>query len=633
MDPALLNQLLSKLSDIAAELSEVTGVLREQENAKTSNPSIITLEMQEEDKTEKKKEVDELATKKDEILSVRIVGIDADAIKILKENFKPTNEKPEEGGFFSKIVSLLGIGAGVLAAFQGPGVPGDIMELVTKLVSKVTSFITEIIEPIIKPVTTFIDDVLSGFSETVTESIGKIFGVDGLKIAEESVAKVLPEGGKIVKMFTSFGEVASKFFKKGLKVFKFIPGIGELVDLYFAYERFEQGDTIGALLNLVGAIPGIGIIFDVLSLARDLVTTDEQRIEQSRSGENMIMKMIKGIGNLVAEKTGKLFSKGFKSLKFIPGLGIAVDLYLAWESYEKGDYIGSILNLAGSIPGFGWIADVLSVARDLTFTEDQKTEQSSSATGSISKMLSGIGTLVADSTKSIMDWGSKVVSGAWTKISAWCDSIREAFTSIIGDISITDVVNDAGTELEDLIDTTSTMWKQKREEIFASLKSVRDSFVEGIQNSIKATSDFLGKSVSAAKNWAINTKDALSHTIGSISGSVSEWATSAFENVRSAVGEIHKDPEVPNSKPVAEQLTRNSNDDLTKAMFKISETEMKLMETQNGLIEQSNKLLAEIRDKLSMSSPKSAGDEDEYRFPLMFTTGNTLQQMNATGYM
>ena len=57
------------------------------------------------------------------------------------------------------------------------------------------------------------------------------------------------------------------------------------------------------------------------------------------------------------------------------------------------------------------------------------------------------------------------------------------------------------------------------------------------------------------------------------------------------------------------------------------------METQNGLIEQSNKLLAEIRDKLSMSSPKSAGDEDEYRFPLMFTTGNTLQQMNATGYM
>lgn len=95
------------------------------------------------------------------------------------------------------------------------------------------------------------------------QSMGKIFGF---------MAKGLKTAGKVL-----------------LKVFKALPVIGSLISFGFAIKKFREGDWIGAGMEIVSGlakfIPGVGtavgMAVDVASISRDMILTDQERVEQS----------------------------------------------------------------------------------------------------------------------------------------------------------------------------------------------------------------------------------------------------------------------------------------------------------------------------------------------------------------
>ncbi len=166
--------------------------------------------------------------------------------------------------------------------------------------------------------------------EGIVEGIAKFFSVSGLKLALGGIPALAG------KMFTTFGQlledgikaifsmgfgddvakagvkaspglfakilpklVGGIFKGTGLLAAKAIPGIGALISFYFAYDRYEKGDYVGALIDvangLVGFIPYAGVPLSIgLSLLNaflDYKTQGEGKSpEEIQQGKLNILK-------------------------------------------------------------------------------------------------------------------------------------------------------------------------------------------------------------------------------------------------------------------------------------------------------------------------------------------------------
>ena len=346
-------------------------------------------------------------------------------------------EKTQEG-FFSKLMKFLlpvlalvgGIGLSIAALFQGPGVLGNSMNLVGKLLAK---YGQNFIEGIGKRLLSLSDDFLKGIGDFVEGKIKYLSNsIDSIgKMLSGMAAKVvsfLPKGGlnlidNIGKKILSFsdgflkgigdlaagglkligaggtgsigkmlGGIASKVGGFLLKVAKRIPYIGSAVSFYFAFQRFQQGDYVGSALEiasgLVNLIPGFGWIgsalIDVVTIARDATTTPEERT----GGVGM------GIVKMLTNVALRIGSKLLTVLKFVPFIGSAISFYFAYKRFQEGDYIGMALEIvsgiADLIPGAGtavsWIIDIVNLARDVSTTKEERAGQS----GGVKKLFEGI---------------------------------------------------------------------------------------------------------------------------------------------------------------------------------------------------------------------------------------------------
>lgn len=166
--------------------------------------------------------------------------------------------------------------------------------------------------------------------EGIVEGIAKFFSVSGLKLALGGIPALagkmfttfgeLLEGGIKAIFSMGFGDDAAKagvkaspglfakilpklaggiFKGTGLLAAKAIPGIGALISFYFAYDRYEKGDYVGALIDvangIVGFIPGVGTALSVgLSLLNaflDYKTQGEGKSpEEIQQGKLNILK-------------------------------------------------------------------------------------------------------------------------------------------------------------------------------------------------------------------------------------------------------------------------------------------------------------------------------------------------------
>jgi hypothetical protein len=266
------------------------------------------------------------------------------AVPAIIQQTAVVQEKTQEG-FFSKLMKFLlpvlalvgGIGLSIAALFQGPGVLGNSMNLVGKLLAK---YGQNFIEGIGKRLLSLSDDFLKGIGDYIE---GKI------KYLSNSI-------DSIGKMLSGMASKIVSFLPKGSQ--NLIDNIGKKI-LSFSDNFLKSiGELATGGLKLIGA-----------------------------GGAGSIGKMLGG----AAAKIGGVLLKG---AKFIPFLGAAVSFYFAYKRFQDGDYLGMALEIASGIlnlTGVGWIGsaiiDVILIARDFTSTKEERAE---GGLGIFGKLFGGI---------------------------------------------------------------------------------------------------------------------------------------------------------------------------------------------------------------------------------------------------
>lgn len=86
---------------------------------------------------------------------------------------------------------------------------------------------------------------------------------------------------------------------------------------------------------------------------------------QWNAGQYWAGKLGGTVAKTVPSAGAKALAKG--SARFIPGVGSVVAGFAAWKSFKDGDYVASVLNLIGVMPGpIGWLGMGAAVAWDLS---------------------------------------------------------------------------------------------------------------------------------------------------------------------------------------------------------------------------------------------------------------------------
>lgn len=342
LDVDLLKDILKKLETIRHEAAKRSDA--EQETSKAKPESIIKTTPPQNSDVGVIRAIDKLSIKisrafappsenadiqkldKREVTDVNIVSIDPNIRKLL--DFKRAAIKKVDPETNLGAIGMLGtaISAGVIAIASGPGVAGDIAKIVTKVSTSIfkaaakaitsTIFksgdiainavmkasgkkVSQISTAISKAVST-VTSKFSDIANLIGGSIGKAVKVVSDKAAAVAkqfagvggaIAKYIPTPATISKMLESVGAAVKSVLKKGIVALKFIPGFGEIINLYFAYERYKEGDYLGTLIELAGAIPGFGIVADFYSLYRDITTTSEERVGQSTQAVDFLGKI------------------------------------------------------------------------------------------------------------------------------------------------------------------------------------------------------------------------------------------------------------------------------------------------------------------------------------------------------
>jgi hypothetical protein len=135
----------------------------------------------------------------------------------------------------------------------------DILGGIGDLMSMVGSAITSVGRGLMFIAHAFYDKVILKIKEE-NEGLAKIVSAGALK----AIPKFF---GKTTAVIKFIAKGAAKHFTTLAKVFKWIPGVGSLLSLAFAVDRFSRGDYFGGLLEVAAGIayfvPGIGTAIGV----------------------------------------------------------------------------------------------------------------------------------------------------------------------------------------------------------------------------------------------------------------------------------------------------------------------------------------------------------------------------------
>ena len=170
----------------------------------------------------------------------------------------------------------------------------------------------KIVNGIISPVRKFIDPLTRPVLQIKDKLIGRISNVPG-------VQRFLKQQG--LSTIGDVGKIAGKFGAKA------IPIVGGIFNLLFAYDRLANGDSFGALIELISAVldfSGVGflgsLVLDAYMFARDI-------FPDIQKGEETLLDGL-GVGGLVGQVD--------KIGKGIPDLGEVVKRF----ADKDGEYTG-----------------------------------------------------------------------------------------------------------------------------------------------------------------------------------------------------------------------------------------------------------------------------------------------------
>ena len=205
---------------------------------------------------------------------------------------------------------------------------------------------------------------------------------------------------------------------KILKFIKFLPVIGGVVGLGFAYARFKEGDYGAATLELISAIlsfiPGVGWVASAL-IDGALLLYDLQRAKDEKENPNApkagLWATIKaGFSNFLAPK-----------LRYLPVIGGIMYMGDALSNFIGGQWKEGFMNLGRGILGFVGgkaLIDGFSFVLSL-FSTDKADVVEPKETGKsfISLIWEKVSNVVGEAFTKIKDW-------AWSKATALVDWFR-----------------------------------------------------------------------------------------------------------------------------------------------------------------------------------------------------------------
>lgn len=304
-----------------------------------------------------------------QIQNVRIIGITGDVAQLLASNARNSNQQEEQGGsllmrMLMPLLGLLGATGAAMGAFEsGPGPVGSLLAAVTKFADIITGFKNKIgsfadfIGNIPQQISNFFGKNFDDLLASINNRIERVFPTVAAKIADIGISigkratdiiDLVPNGFK--RIASMIGSALGIVFKGGIKGLKLIPYIGNLVNLYFAYERFSTGDIKGGFLELASGlsdfVPGIGNILgiglDLYLMYRDATTTPEERTSLA---PGMFRSMLQSIKSF--------FTSALSNIPNMPVLGNIYKFGLGIKSILSGDVAGGMRQSIGAIAN--WI--------------------------------------------------------------------------------------------------------------------------------------------------------------------------------------------------------------------------------------------------------------------------------------
>ena len=347
--------------------------------------------------------------------------------------------------------------------------------------------------------------------EKLSTKIGEFFS---RKVAAAATKLEGSTIGRIIK--SAFQKIAGKLGIKGMAK---VPGIGTLISFYFAYNRYKQGDNVGAFIEMISglvgminfAAPGVGFALqmgcDMIIMWRDMTGRTAADIKKNGPANNWFTKMIDGFGKWASEK-----------LYDWPYIG---SLVRSIEHFEAGKWKEGFISLANAIPLVG---GMLEMFFDIKETESQ----AGRGTGNFSNVLKGAWQWTKDLIRDIPVIGDIIKAFELFLDGKFSDGLSElGLGSIIDAIknfkfempsfsSASELLNGAVTWLKDSILNLS--WVSNTIKAFEQFKN--GNFLDGLSEL------GLGGVINAIKNFKMEMPSF---------GDVGDLLTKALQSLRDAI--------------------------------------------------------------------------------------------------
>lgn len=520
LDNKSIDNLIKKFND--AFKSDKEKERKEQKDASTKmfdKLDVLTKSSDETAKAQKQQAEQEdinRLTQRDDIKKFYIAGIDKDAIKDLVDVFSNKKADNKQSFDWASLLGGLGLllGGGLLAFGSdiGSGLSqiGKLAvklgeKMVKKTLGKITSLISFVFDKGFKALKSMGDTVLKlpetlfnlipdSIKKGLVEAKDKIFkSLSGVFDMGSELIKKVPGADTIKTFLKNLGGMFGDILKKGLKLFKLVPGLGDVINLYFAYEKFTQGDTIGALLELAGAIPGFGIIADFYSLYRDFTYTEKDKAAQNKS---------LGLANFF-DNIGEKFSSIWEKIKKMPLFKGVHDIIDGIGMIKNGNYVDGlkligkgILSPAGAV--FDAAASVYEWASSLITSGEQEAAAPISTEKFEIEKFDFVGTIknaLATKIEAMKSFVKKIVSkpvewakSMWNSVESYFSTTEETQASNAADaetapnLKVNDKTNvAAATQLNN----------EGLKGLFEALKKTQDSKADAQIRAITITNDIL----------------------------------------------------------------------------------------------------------------------------------------------
>jgi hypothetical protein len=199
--------------------------------------------------------------------------------------------------------------------------------------------------------------------------------------------------GTLSKFVTAPFKMVGKLFGKGImgkllgflkplgKIFKRIPLIGSIISIGFAISRFNKGQNVRGVIDVLSAVvglldfvaPGVGFALsfglDMLNVWMDMKMADPKN--KGKSEMDVLGEIGKTIGNWI-----------WKNALWIPVIGGFKRMYMSWEAFKGGNIKEGLYQFGAGLLSLGGLSPIVTgIEMMLGFGEKKESDKSLSPKG------------------------------------------------------------------------------------------------------------------------------------------------------------------------------------------------------------------------------------------------------------